>query len=164
MTNHASYKFPIGELTITADDKGILGVFFRHQDGIIGDDEKETPLIKQAITQLEEYFAGMRQEFDLPLSLYGTAFQKSVWSALREIPYGETRSYGEIAAAIGNSKAYRAVGMANNRNPVMIILPCHRVVGGDGSLVGYAGGLDVKKQLLVLEQVHKLPSKNPANA
>lgn len=112
---------------------------------------KETPLIKRAAKQLDEYFNKKRKTFDLPLKPEGTDFQKKVWKALQRIPYGTTASYGEIAAAIGNHKASRAVGMANNRNPIAIIIPCHRVIGADGSLVGYAGGLEIKKILLELE-------------
>ena len=102
--------------------------------------------------QLEEYFAGKRKQFDLPLSLRGTEFQRQVWAALRDIPYGVTRSYGQIAQAVGRPKAVRAVGMANHRNPISIIVPCHRVVGADGSLTGYGGGLENKKFLLALER------------
>ncbi len=101
--------------------------------------------------QLNEYFAGVRRDFDLRLDLEGTPFQQSVWQALLGIPYGETRSYGEIARAIGKPAAARAVGMANHNNPVSIIVPCHRVIGHDGRLVGYGGGLDVKTALLKLE-------------
>ena len=110
------------------------------------------PLLGQAKQQLAEYFAGQRQAFDLPLRMQGTPFQQKVWAALREIPYGETRSYGQIAAQVGNPKASRAVGMANNRNPIAIIVPCHRVIGANGSLTGYAGGLSVKEELLALER------------
>ena len=110
-------------------------------------------LTEKAINQLKEYFCGTRKSFDLPLEMKGTDFQKKVWSALCSIPYGETRSYGEIAEMIGNPKAVRAVGGANNKNRFMIIVPCHRVIGADGSLTGYAGGIDVKKKLLELEQI-----------
>lgn len=106
---------------------------------------------RQAKQQLAEYFAGQRQAFDLPLRMQGTPFQQKVWAALRN-PYGETRSYGQIAAQVGNPKAGRAVGMANNRNPIAIIVPCHRVIGANGSLTGYAGGLSVKQELLALER------------
>ena len=105
----------------------------------------------KAKTELTEYFAGQRKSFDLPLEPKGTAFQQSVWRALCEIPYGETVSYGQIAERIGNKKACRAVGMANNRNPIAIIIPCHRVIGAGGKLTGYAGGLDKKEFLLELE-------------
>ena len=105
-----------------------------------------------AAEQLEAYFAGKRTTFSLPLRPAGTAFQLAVWQALTEIPYGETRSYGEIAAAVGNPKAARAVGMANNRNPISILIPCHRVIGSTGALVGYGGGLEKKLFLLELEK------------
>ena len=104
--------------------------------------------------QLEQYFAGRRKTFELPLAPEGTAFQLKVWQALQEIPYGETRSYGQIARAVGNEKAARAVGMANNQNPISIIIPCHRVIGADGKLVGYGGGLERKACLLELERRH----------
>jgi methylated-DNA-[protein]-cysteine S-methyltransferase len=103
---------------------------------------------------LDEYFAGRRWRFDLPLSLDGTVFQRAVWAALRQIPYGQTASYGDIAARVGNPKAVRAVGGANNRNPVAIIVPCHRVIGHGGSLVGYGGGLDTKRWLLDHERLY----------
>ena len=111
-----------------------------------------TPLLRQAAAELTNYFAGQLREFTVPLAPKGTPFQQKVWAALRAIPYGETRSYKELAIAIGNEKACRAVGMANNRNPLPIFIPCHRVVGSDGKLVGYAGGLDVKTFLLELEK------------
>ncbi|WP_052729812.1 methylated-DNA--[protein]-cysteine S-methyltransferase [Syntrophomonas zehnderi] len=115
---------------------------------------QETPLQKKAIRQLEEYLAGQRQTFDFAFTAAGTEFQKSVWEALRNIPYGETRSYKQIAQMIGRPNAARAVGMANHRNPIMIVTPCHRVIAADGSLAGYAGGLEVKKKLLELEKQH----------
>lgn len=113
----------------------------------------ETPdaVTEKAKTELEEYFAGVRKSFSVPIKPAGTDFQKKVWAALRDIPYGETASYGEIAKRIGNPKACRAVGMANNRNPIAIIIPCHRVIGAGGALTGYAGGLDKKEFLLKLE-------------
>lgn len=114
----------------------------------------ETPLLAEVRRQLNEYFSGVRKSFDLPLNPHGTKFQRRVWSALQEIPYGETRSYSQIAATVENPKGCRAVGMANNRNPIPIIIPCHRVVGADGALTGYAGGLDKKALLLALEQAH----------
>ncbi len=112
-------------------------------------------LLSRAVAELQEYFAGERTSFDLPLHPKGTEFQKLVWSALREIPYGETRSYGEIAQAIGRSKACRAVGGANNKNPIMLFIPCHRVIGSDGSLTGFAGGLDMKRRLLEMEAANR---------
>lgn len=113
--------------------------------------EEETPLLIEARRQLTEYAQGKRREFSLPLSLHGTPFQKKIWAALQTIPYGETRTYGQIAAQTGNPKASRAVGMANHSNPVAIIVPCHRVIGVGGKLTGYAGGLDKKERLLELE-------------
>ena len=113
--------------------------------------QQEDEVLKKAVSQLEEYFLGQRKEFTLPLNPQGTPFQKQVWEALRTIPYGETRSYKEVAIAIGNPKACRAVGMANNKNPIAIITPCHRVVGANGKMVGYAGGLGIKEALLEVE-------------
>lgn len=111
-----------------------------------------SPMAREAAAQLEEYLAGRRRVFDLPLAPRGTPFQQEVWAALCRIPYGETCSYADIAAVIGRPKACRAVGMANNRNPIPIFIPCHRVIGKNGSLVGYAGGLFLKERLLLLEQ------------
>ena len=113
--------------------------------------QEETPLIRRCKNQLEEYLAGERAVFDLPLLPLGTDFQQKVWQALQEIPYGETRSYGEIARRIGQPKATRAVGMANHHNPIAIVIPCHRVVGAGGALTGYAGGLEKKRMLLEVE-------------
>lgn len=112
---------------------------------------EETPLLRQAVLQIEEYLAGERREFDIRVRTAGTPFQEKVWRALREIPYGETRTYGQIAAKIGCPRGARAVGMACNRNPIMLLIPCHRVLGSDGSLTGFAGGLPVKEKLLRLE-------------
>ena len=112
----------------------------------------ETPLLQETEEQLNEYFAGARREFDLPLAPKGTAFQKAVWAEMSKIPYGEVRTYGQLAAALGKPKAARAVGGACHRNPIAIIQPCHRVVGANGSLTGYAYGLEVKEYLLELEQ------------
>ncbi|MDR1638001.1 MAG: methylated-DNA--[protein]-cysteine S-methyltransferase [Treponema sp.] len=146
------YKYPIGRLGIGEENGAVSGVFFSGKRTFPGYDSAETPLIKKAAGQLEEYFAGKRREFDLPLVLHGTDFQVSVWKALQSIPPGQTRTYGDIAALVGKPKACRAVGMANNRNPVPIIVPCHRVIGRDGSLTGYGGGLPVKQYLLELEK------------
>lgn len=112
---------------------------------------EESPLLRAARTQLLEYLAGTRRSFDLPLDPAGTDFQRSVWEALRAIPYGQTRTYGEVAAAVGRPRAVRAVGQANHVNPLPIFIPCHRVVGKNGALTGYAGGLDLKSALLALE-------------
>lgn len=116
---------------------------------------KSNDLCDKVAEQLSEYFAGKRTVFDLPIALKGTTFQKKVWSALCNIPYGETRTYGQIAEVIGNPKACRAVGMANNRNQIAIVVPCHRVIGSTGTLVGYAAGVDKKQALLDLELRHK---------
>lgn len=142
----------IGTLTIVCDEAAITGLEFLGGEPV-GGVRKRTPLIEQAVCQLEEYMAGKRREFDLPLKPEGTEFQKKVWNALLAIPYGETRSYKDIAVSIGSPKAFRAVGSANNRNPISIIIPCHRVIGANGSLVGYGGGLPIKIELLNLEGV-----------
>ena len=113
--------------------------------------EQETPLLLQAFDQLSGYLAGVRKEFDLPLAPAGTAFQRKVWDALLHIPYGQTRSYRQIAEAVGSPRGFRAVGMANNRNPIAVFIPCHRVIGADGSMVGYGGGLEIKVKLLERE-------------
>jgi methylated-DNA-[protein]-cysteine S-methyltransferase len=150
------YDYPIGKVGIAEEDGAISRVFFSGKKKTLpGFDTAETPLIKKAAAQLAEYFKGKRRAFDLPLALHGTDFQISVWKALQTIPAGETRSYKDIAALIGNPKAVRAVGMANNRNPVVIIVPCHRVIGSDGSLTGYGGGLPTKQYLLNLEKGSK---------
>ncbi|MBU3160256.1 methylated-DNA--[protein]-cysteine S-methyltransferase [Clostridium frigoris] len=120
-----------------------------------GTNINETVLLKGANRQLQEYFSGKRKVFDLPLAPSGTEFQQKVWHALREIPYGKTNSYKDIAKNIGNIKAARAVGMANNKNPILIFIPCHRVIGSNGKLVGYAGGLDVKEKLLNIEKENR---------
>ena len=140
----------VGPIQIICDEEGILGLEFGSEapkEGL----KKSTDLIKKTVLQLNEYLIGERTEFDLPLKPEGTAFQKKVWEALCTIPYGQTRSYKEIAVQIGNEKACRAVGMANNCNPISIIIPCHRVIGADKSLVGYGGGLNIKVKLLNLE-------------
>ena len=144
------YETPVGKLCIGEEN----GVIVRTTWSKIPTEYilEETELILQCKMQLDEYFRGERKTFDLPLAPKGTDFQKKVWNALKEIPYGETRTYGEIAAAVGNPKAARAVGMANNKNPIGIIIPCHRVVGANGKLVGYAGGMDKKEWLLQLER------------
>lgn len=149
------YKTKIGMVGIAGDEQGITDVFLREKAAEPDTIMERTPLLEQAAGQLEEYLDGRRREFQIKLHLEGTAFQKKVWKALCAIPYGETRSYKEIAESIGNPKACRAVGMANNRNPIMILVPCHRVIGADGSLVGYGGGLTLKKFLLNLEWTSK---------
>ena len=141
---------PVGKLCIGEEDGYITRVTWNHipMEFVL----EETELILCCKQQIDEFFAGERKAFDLPLAPLGTEFQKKVWNALQEIPYGETRTYGEIAAAVGNPKAARAVGMANNKNPIAIIIPCHRVVGANGKLVGYAGGMERKMFLLELER------------
>lgn len=115
---------------------------------------EETPLHSKVAKELSEYFEGIRKVFDLPLATVGTDFQKRCWKALLQVPYGKTQSYGDIARAVGCPKGFRAVGMANNRNPIAIIIPCHRIIGTDGKLVGFGGGLEIKKFLLELEKKH----------
>ena len=150
MKRFVMVQSPVGDLTLTEENGALTGLYFGRRS--LEGEEGLTALLERASRQLEEYFAGKRKQFDLPLSLRGTEFQRQVWAALRDIPYGETRSYGQIAQAIGRPKAVRAVGMANHRNPISIIVPCHRVVGADGSLTGYGGGLENKKFLLALER------------
>ncbi len=145
----AVYPFAFGCLKIGYQADAV--VYLQKTDSF-SDSGVATALSDEAYRQLQEYCEGRRKFFDFPYRLYGTAFQQKVWQALCRIPYGETRSYGQIAAETGNPKAARAVGMANNRNPMMIVVPCHRVVGANGSLVGYEGGLDMKQALLDLEK------------
>lgn len=161
--SYITMETPLGEMIAAEDGVGICCLdFIKTETDSEGSRDRskpvwaewkqqETPLLVMAKQQLLEYMAGKRKEFDLPLSLKGTEFQKKVWAALTEIPYGETRTYGQIAAVVGNPKAGRAVGMANHRNPVSIVVPCHRVIGAGGKLVGYGGGLDRKEKLLALE-------------
>ncbi len=152
MKNVGYYYYPIGRVGIAEENGHITHILFANQKHPEGFQEAETPLMKKAALQLAEYFAGKRKIFDLPLHMPGTDFQRSCWAALQTIPWGETRSYRDIAEQVGNPKAARAVGMANNRNPIPIIVPCHRVVGSDGRLVGFGGGLPVKQFLLELER------------
>lgn len=139
----------VGEITLCADETGICAVKF----GAQSERTDDSPLLDHAQRELEEYFAGRRRAFSVPLSIHGTPFQEKVWRALTEIPYGETISYGELARRIGNEKACRAVGMANHVNPIPIIIPCHRVVGANGRLTGYGGGLEIKRILLETEGI-----------
>jgi methylated-DNA-[protein]-cysteine S-methyltransferase len=147
---------PVGRLTIIASDAGLAGVLWDGDDLPFrpGDDERDDPahpIVAEAMRQLQEYFDGRRTAFDLPLDAAGTPFQLTVWKALRTIPFGETRSYADIAAQIGQPRAVRAVGAANGRNPISIITPCHRVIGSTGRLTGFAAGLDTKARLLAFE-------------
>lgn len=149
------YDTDLGRFAIAEEDGAITDLLFAWQNRLPLAEEEETPLLKEAGQQLREYALGQRQDFDLPLAPAGTPFQQAAWQALLTIPYGETRSYGQMAAQIGKPKACRAVGMANNRNPIAVIIPCHRVIGANGSLVGYGGGLDLKARLLALESSGK---------
>jgi len=142
---------PLGPLTLIGDHNGLHAVYFRGRSGPLDEATRDAAPFAEATTQLGEYFAGERQTFDLPLTLSGTGFQRRVWDALRTIEYGDTRSYGEVASAIGRLDRIRAVGAAVGRTPVPIIVPCHRVIGADGSLTGYGGGLQRKQALLDLE-------------
>ena len=148
---------PVGALKLVAHDQALVAVMWDNEDHkrvrlaeLI--ENIQHPMLLKVKQQLEQYFAGQRQQFNLPLDFQGTDFQQQVWRALWTIPYGETRSYKDIALQIGNEKAVRAVGAANGRNPISIIAPCHRVIGSGGALVGFAGGLDKKQILLSLEQ------------
>ncbi|SDK70697.1 methylated-DNA--[protein]-cysteine S-methyltransferase [Microbulbifer yueqingensis] len=159
MIHYSIYSTAIGEVCIAATDEpgeaGLVAVDFRRADGCPGPradwERGASSLTDAAAGQLEEYLAGRRRVFELPLQLRGTAFQRRAWQALLEIPYGETRSYMQQAEAVGNPRAVRAVARANGANPLAILVPCHRVIGADGSLTGYAGGLEIKARLLTLE-------------
>lgn len=148
---HYSYDTLVGKITIFADKNNITTICFAEVDG-----GEETSLIKEAHQQLEEYFAGKRRKFDLPLAIKGTDFQQKIWQNLLDIEYGKTLSYKELATSCGNAKACRAAGMACNKNPIAIIIPCHRVLGAQGKLTGYAGGLPAKQKLLELESAFEL--------
>ena len=145
------YETPLGKIVLTENGTAITRLIFSEvlPEGV---NYRETDLLKKAAQELREYFAGTRRHFDLPFQPEGTDFQQKVWQALQDIPYGAVCSYKDIARAIGNEKACRAVGGANNRNPISIIIPCHRVIGADGNLVGYGGGLPLKRKLLELEK------------
>jgi methylated-DNA-[protein]-cysteine S-methyltransferase len=148
--HYAVMNTMVGPITVASTDRGLAAVHFGNSvpDGAVLDSSAN----REIVQQLSEYFDGKRTRFELPLDVEGTAFQKSVWNELLRIPYGETRSYGDIAKALGRPSAARAVGMANHNNPVAIVIPCHRVVGQNGSLTGYAGGLHLKEQLLSIER------------
>ncbi|MFD9589734.1 methylated-DNA--[protein]-cysteine S-methyltransferase [Streptomyces sp. NPDC059980] len=154
MKQHMVIDSPYGPLTLVADDGVLCGLYMvgqrhRPQEETFG--ERDDTLFDEVTEQLDAYFAGELKEFTVELRLAGTPFQRSVWDRLRQIPYGETRSYGELAEALGSLGASRAVGLANGKNPVGIIVPCHRVVGASGGLTGYGGGLDRKQRLLDFE-------------
>ncbi|KUO20069.1 methylated-DNA--[protein]-cysteine S-methyltransferase [Streptomyces dysideae] len=151
---HTVIDSPYGPLTLVADDGVLCGLYMtdqRHRPPEETFGARDEALFGAAEEQLEAYFKGELKEFTLELRLHGTPFQRTVWDQLRRIPYGETRTYGELADALGNPTASRAVGLANGKNPVGIIVPCHRVVGANGSLTGYGGGLDRKQRLLDFE-------------
>lgn len=150
-------KSPVGRLKLIASDQGLAAILWENDPpsrvrlNILAEDQ-DHPVLLEAEKQLGEYFAGRRTSFDLQLDFAGTEFQQKVWQALLEIPFGETRTYGQIAQQLGNPNAMRAVGAANGRNPISIVAPCHRVIGADGSLTGFAGGLEVKEYLLGMER------------
>ena len=154
-----SYKYsdtPVGRLTLIASENGLAAILWEndkpnrvHAKAVA--ENNHHPILLETERQLQEYFEGNRETFSVPLDLIGTDFQKQVWHALATIPYGETRNYTQVAEQIGNPKAVRAVGAANGRNPISIILPCHRVIGASGALTGFAGGLETKARLLSLE-------------
>ena len=150
-------RSPVGELTLVASSGGLVAVLWpddrpgRVPLGPIADDHGGNEHLEGAEVQLAEYFAGARRGFTVALDMRGSDFQRAVWAALRDIPFGETRSYGALASVIGRPRASRAVGAANGRNPISIIVPCHRVIGTGGALTGFAGGLDAKRRLLALE-------------
>jgi methylated-DNA-[protein]-cysteine S-methyltransferase len=159
MNRFTYLESPVGPLLLCCDGAVLTGLYMDtpslplRDSGNWMEDASADPL-PQAVRQLREYFAGTRREFDLPLRLEGTSFQQRVWRSLREIRYGETWSYGQLAKRIGNPNASRAVGLANGRNPISILVPCHRVIGADGSLTGYGGGLERKRWLLAHEGLH----------
>jgi methylated-DNA-[protein]-cysteine S-methyltransferase len=148
---------PLGDLLVTRDDGGLTGLCLptgRYRQRVRDEWERDDGAFDHVRRELDEYFAGTLQDFTVPLSPRGSTFQKQVWQALSEIPYGETTSYGKVAASIGHPDGARAVGVANGQNPIPIIVPCHRVIGADGSLTGYGGGLDAKRWLLDHEARH----------
>ena len=147
-----TYDTVIGKIIIEESEEKISRIEIVNGTEKFDGKEEETELINKTYKELDEYFRGKRKTFDIPLKIEGTEFQKKVWNELLEIPYGETRSYLDIAKRVGNPKASRAVGMANYNNKIIIIIPCHRVIGSNKKLIGYAGGLDVKEKLLKLEQ------------
>jgi methylated-DNA-[protein]-cysteine S-methyltransferase len=157
-TTHCVIDSPFGALTLVADDGALAGLYMdqqRHRPPEETFGERQSPdeePFARVRAQLAEYFAGERTEFDLPLAMAGTPFQRTVWAELRRIPFGDTISYGQLADRIGNPNASRAVGLANGRNPIGIIVPCHRVVGSNGDLTGYGGGIERKRALLAFEQ------------
>ncbi|EKE68728.1 methylated-DNA--[protein]-cysteine S-methyltransferase [Gallaecimonas xiamenensis] len=156
MKNVLPLETPLGVLYLVAEDQALIGAWFAEQKHFPDQDgwqqAPQDPLLQEAARQVAEFFAGQRQQFALPLAPKGTSFQQQVWRQLQAIPFGQTRSYGELAAAMGRPSAVRALAAANGRNPLSILIPCHRVIGANGSLTGYAGGLERKAFLLDLEQ------------
>lgn len=146
----------IGPLYIVVSSLGLRGIFWKKQDFSMAKNIQESKTLEKTIKQVDEYLSGKRKFFALPLDLVGTEFQLKVWNELLQIPFGETRSYKEIAIRLKNEKAVRAVGLANGKNPISLIVPCHRVIGSNGTLTGYAGGLKIKMHLLNLESTQKL--------
>ena len=155
MTNYIFFDAPTGVLYLAEKNGAVTHLAFSEEELPFDREEKETPLLRKGREEIEEYFSGSRKTFELPLAPQGTAFQTVVWEQLLRIPYGETRSYKQVAEAIGCPNACRAVGMANNRNPIALIIPCHRVIGANGELVGYGGGIEIKKYLLALEKQNR---------
>jgi len=151
MSIQTTWNSPVGTLLIAADDGGICEIRLLGSGEAQMEEGETFPLLACAVKQLREYFAGERRTFDLPLSICGTAFEQSVWRALEAIPFGETRSYGQIAEQLGRPKAARAVGGACARNPLLIVVSCHRVIASSGALTGFAAGLEMKRRLLALE-------------
>ena len=156
------HESPLGPLLIAASDRGLRALYMREQRHVADHPppqwrpasaapSEQSAILERTTRQLDEYFAGRRTDFDVPVDLDGSDFQRAVWRGLLTIPYGETVSYGELARRIGNPKAVRAVGLANGRNPVSIVVPCHRVIGADGSMTGYGGGIERKVFLLAME-------------
>jgi len=157
MINYTYMESPVGRLLLAGDEEGLQLIGFaegKNQPQPEPDWRYHTEPLRSAVGQLSDYFAGNRRSFDLSLQLRGTPFQLTVWRALQDIPYGQTISYGELARRIGNPKASRAVGLANGSNPIAIVVPCHRVIGSNGKLTGYGGGLCHKETLLALERKH----------
>jgi methylated-DNA-[protein]-cysteine S-methyltransferase len=149
--HYTNFSSPVGPLTLWGTDTALAGLWLpggKHTPPLPAGAREEKSPFRAVLAQLDEYFAGERTAFDLPLAAEGTDFQRRVWAELRRIPFGHTMSYGSLATRIGHPKSARAVGMANGRNPISIIVPCHRVIGQDGSLIGYGGGLDAKRWLL----------------
>jgi methylated-DNA-[protein]-cysteine S-methyltransferase len=166
---YARMTSPVGTLTLAGTDRGLSAILWednrpRRVPLDLDTEDPTHPVLVEAQRQLTEYFAGTRTRFDLTFDVSGTPFQRRVWNALLTIPFGETRSYTQIAEQIGHPRAVRAVGAANGRNPLSIVAPCHRVVGANGALTGFAGGLDVKARLLALERSAHLPAGTPPAA